>query len=206
MKLVKYTAAGTKSSISVADEIFAVKINQPLLSQVINSYLSNRRQGTSKVQTRSQVSRTKSKWYKQKGTGRARHGARSANIFVGGGVVHGPTGLANWQRVIPKKLRSKALAVALSAQAENCSVHAGIVSLNGKTKSAAQLIESLKLPKNSKLLVVLHQPNQKVIRAFRNLPRVKVIRVQDMNALDVSASDHLLFMPEAVKELEQRFA
>lgn len=77
--------------------IFATKPNQALLAQAVQIYLARARQASAKVKTRSEVNRTKKKWFKQKGTGNARHGARTAGIFVGGGVAHGPNGQQHYK-------------------------------------------------------------------------------------------------------------
>lgn len=206
MKLVKYTPAGTKSTHTAADAVFAAKVNRKLLSQAARVYLANLRQGTSKVKTRAEVEMTKAKWYRQKGTGRARHGAQSAPIFVGGGVAHGPSGLANWSLSLPKKLRPLALISALSAQAEKVIVHAGLADLKGKTKHAAALINSLKFPAKTKILIVHHQAPETLVRAFRNLPAVELVRANDLNALHILKVGSIIFTPEAIKEVEARLA
>src|SRR5690554_4960009 len=105
MKLTVITATSKASSIEVSDAVFGQKANPTLLAQAVRVYLSNLRQGTSKVKTRSEVSRTRAKWYRQKGTGNARHGARSAPIFVGGGVAHGPNGQQNWTKSLSRKMK-----------------------------------------------------------------------------------------------------
>ncbi len=89
MKLPLLTPTGVTGTISVSEALFKAEVNPILLAQVVRVYLANSRQATSKVKTRSEINRTKKKWYRQKGTGGARHGARTANIFVGRGVSHG---------------------------------------------------------------------------------------------------------------------
>jgi large subunit ribosomal protein L4 len=93
MKLNVFGNTGKNTELEVSNEVFGQKPVASLLAQAVRVYLSNQRQGTSKVKTRADINRTKKKWYKQKGTGGARHGARTPSIFVGGAVAHGPTGL-----------------------------------------------------------------------------------------------------------------
>ena len=86
MKMALLTPTGVTGTTNVSDKLFGADVKLVLLAQAARVYLSNSRQSTSKVKTRSEINRTKKKWYRQKGTGGARHGARTANIFVGGGV------------------------------------------------------------------------------------------------------------------------
>src|SRR3989344_8061779 len=86
-----YDVKGAKNGVYVLPkEVFGAKINQPLMAQAVRVYLANQRQGNAHTKSRGEITLTTAKWYRQKGTGRARHGAKSAPIFVGGGVAHGP--------------------------------------------------------------------------------------------------------------------
>src|SRR6185369_448567 len=104
------------STTTLPADIFEVEVNVGLMHQAYVRQMANARQGTHKVQTRSEVNRTKAKWYRQKGTGRARHGSRNAPIFVGGGVAHGPKP-RSYEKDMPRKMRRLALRAALSAKA-----------------------------------------------------------------------------------------
>ena len=143
MKLKVITPTSKSSSIEVSDSVFAQKSNPALVAQAVRVYLSNLRQGSAKVKTRSAVKRTKSKWYKQKGTGNARHGSKNAPIFVGGGVAHGPTGNENWKKDLSRKMKSKALRVALSMQVENIVVTDNLNSIGGKTTEAVKFLNKM---------------------------------------------------------------
>src|SRR5471030_1547190 len=116
MNLTVASTVGKTTSMSVNDAVFAAVINPELIAQAVRVYMSNQRQGSSKVKTRAEVARTKKKWFKQKGTGNARHGARTPNIFVGGGVAHGPNGMQNWSLKLSATMKKAALISALSAQ------------------------------------------------------------------------------------------
>jgi len=168
--------------------------------------LSNLRQGTSQAKTRAEVSRTTAKWYRQKGTGRARHGAQSAPIFVGGGVAHGPLGNAIWTQKLTQPFKRRALISALSAQVDNCLIHDGILAVDGKTKSANKIIEKIQTKPTSKILLVLSAAPELISRAFRNLSYVSMLRVEDVNALDVAKADQIVFTTDSIKELEKRLS
>jgi large subunit ribosomal protein L4 len=204
MKLSKVTATGTKSTLTVSDEVFAVEVNQPLLAQAIRVYLSNGRQGTSRVKTRGEIVRTKKKWYKQKGTGNARHGARSAHIFVGGGVAHGPKGNENWSKNLNKKMKLKALATALTLQAKQIVVSDEVAKLDGKTKSGVELLKKSGVDAQAKVLVVVSDLNENLDRSLRNLEQVLLRRAYKVNALDIAMADQIVITSDAVKEIEAR--
>jgi large subunit ribosomal protein L4 len=203
MKLNTISKTGAKGTVTVSDRLFAAKVNKTLLNQAVRVYLSNLRQGTSKTQTRGEVSRTKKKWFRQKGTGNARHGARSAPIFVGGGVAHGPKGNQNWSRKLTTSMKQRALISALSAQAENCFVIDEIEELNGKTKTAAELLKNVDYL-NNRTLVVLPSRLPSVEQSLRNLQSVLVKSAADVNVLDVSAANIIVLTKVAIKALEER--
>lgn len=202
MKLIKITAT-SKSSLNVNDNVFGAEVNEVLLSQAIRIYLSNKRQGTSKVKTRAEVTRTKKKWFKQKGTGNARHGARSANIFVGGGVAHGPKGNENWNLKLTNVMRKKALISALSAQVKEIVVSDEIMSLSGKTKEAVALINKL-APKTGKILIIINESKEEVLRSLRNIETVLVVSASRVNALEIAMADKIIITLGAIKTIEDR--
>ncbi len=205
MKLKVITATSKSSTIEVSDSIFAQKSNSVLLAQAIRVYLSNLRQGSSKVKTRSEVSRTKAKWYKQKGTGNARHGSKNAPIFVGGGVAHGPTGNENWTKALSRKMKAQALRVALSVQADKVVVTDNLNSLGGKTAEAAKLLTKM-IDNPGKVLVVLTEGSELIRRSLRNMDFVLTVPALELNALQVANADTVIFTKESLKVLETRLA
>lgn len=140
MQLPVIDSTSKNEKIRVSDILFSDKAADQLLAQAIRVYQANLRQGTSYTKTRSEVKRTKKKWYKQKGTGNARHGARTPNIFVGGGVSHGPRAIENWSLKLNRKSKLIALQQALTLQKKNLFVSKDIATLKGKTKGADKLI------------------------------------------------------------------
>jgi large subunit ribosomal protein L4 len=184
--------------------LFSDKPADALLAQAIKVYQANLRQSTSYTKTRSEVKRTKKKWYKQKGTGNARHGARSANLFVGGGVAHGPRAIENWSLKLNKKSKLIALKHALTLQKKNLFVSKDIVSLKGKTKEAKKLIIKVGQDED-KILVILNKINEAVVRALANLPNVLATTAERLNVLQVVSADKIIIDLTALKTLEDRF-
>ncbi len=203
MKLTVHNTTGKNSTMTVSDSIFAQKPNEQLIAQAVRVYLSNQRQGTSKVKTRSEVIRSKKKWFKQKGTGNARHGSRNPNIFVGGGVAHGPSGKENWSLKLTKNLKKKALVSVLSKQVEHVVVCSDIEKLDGKTSSGSRLLKAIS-PKANKILVVVDAHDEKVSRSLNNIPYVLVTKASRLTALEIAMADSIIFTKKAIESLEEK--
>ena len=205
MKLRVASTIGKDSTMTVSEAIFSAPVNPQLISQAVRVYLSNQRQGTSKTKTRSEVARTKKKWYKQKGTGGARHGARTPSIFVGGGISHGPTGEQNWNLKMSTTMKRSALCSALSAQQQFIMISDDITQLDGKTSSAQKMLVNL-LPEAQKIIIIVENPSQLMVRSLRNLPNVVMTSPARLNTFDVVSSDAIVFTKESVKALETRLS
>ena len=204
MQLPVIDSTSKNEEIRVSDILFSDKAADQLLAQAIRVYQANLRQGTSYTKTRSEVKRTKKKWYKQKGTGNARHGARTPNIFVGGGVSHGPRAIENWSLKLNRKSKLIALQQALTLQKKNLFVSKDIATLKGKTKGADKLISKFS-EKTDKVLVILHKMNEPVLRALTNLSNVSVTTAERLNVLQMAQADKILIDFSALKTLEDRF-
>lgn len=203
MTIKMHSATSKDSTTTVADEIFGQKVNKQLLSQAIRVYLSNKRQGTNKVKTRSENSRSKSKWYKQKGTGNARHGSRNAPIFVGGGIAHGPKGMTDWSLKLTSRMKKQALISAFSGQAENIVVTAQLRNLSGKTSEGQRIINFLAKDAN-KVLVIINTTQPQIIRSLANLGNVLITKASRVTALEVAMADQIILEKDAIKVLEER--
>src|SRR5579859_771985 len=203
MKLKVASTVGQNTTLSVRDDVFGAPFNPTLVAQTVRVYLANQRQGTSKTKTRSEINRSKKKWFKQKGTGNARHGARTPSIFVGGGVSHGPTGHENWNLKVSSTMKKVSLASVLSAQVAKTVVMEDINQLDGKTASAHKLFENL-LPDAQHILVVLSKQEPMVARSLRNLPYVYMTDASRLNTYEVAYSDAIVMTKESVKVLEER--
>jgi large subunit ribosomal protein L4 len=203
MKLTVASTVGQNSTLQVSDMVFGAPVNNGIIAQAVRVYLSNQRQGTSKVKTRSEVNRTKKKWFKQKGTGNARHGARTPSLFVGGGVAHGPTGLQNYILKMPSTMKKSALISVLSAQVKNIVICDDLAQLDGKSASADKLIKKM-LPEAEHVLVVLSKGTDLVMRSLRNLDYVYVTTADLLTTYEVAYADAIVMTKDAVKMIEDR--
>jgi len=202
------TKGKVTGKVNLPEEFFGVKINTVLLTQAVRIYLSNQRRSRAKAKTRSEVNRTSAKWFRQKGTGRARHGARSAPIFVGGGVAHGPTGGENWKKTMPKKLRRQALASALTSKFKDkeMMVIAGLDKIEGKTKEIAGILNALsdkKEKKRVKFLLILPRKSDLLVRASRNIPKLMVAQINSLTAYEVLNGGKILVTPQTLEVLRK---
>lgn len=152
---------------------FADYFNQVLLDQAIHVYRDRSHNKPAKVKGRSDVILSKRKAWRQKGTGRARHGARSAPLFVGGGKAHRPTGVKK-VLTLPKKIKSKALQSAMTMKLKNKKIVAieGVQTIK-KTKKAAELLA--KIAEGNKFTIVLSVKSNAAKRYFRNIKNVRAI-------------------------------
>lgn len=198
--------------ISLPAEIFDAKINPVLLRQAVHVYTANQRLGTHSTKTRSEVSGSTRKIYRQKGTGRARHGDIKAPIFIGGGIAHGPKP-RDYSLSLPKKMKRLALFGALTDKLQNgrLKIVAGLADIKPKTKSMLETLDNLQLiNKNNKgqlsVLLVLAGNVDNIILAGRNLKGLEAVSARLLNTYEVLKRENLLIMEEAVKILEENFA
>lgn len=191
LKVNIYSIKGTKLTPVSLPKEFGVKPNLPLLAQAIRVYEEREHVGLARTKTRAEINRTKKKWYKQKGTGGARHGARSAPIFVGGGVAHGPKSTRR-ELKLPDKMKKTALSIALSLKAKE----KRIVIVDGlakitKTIEAAALLKKFKGAK--RFTFILSEGNLACKRYLRNLKNIKIVQYQNLNAYQVFIGGTLVF-------------
>ncbi len=178
-------------TVDLPESIFGAKINVGLMHQAYVRQMANARQGTHKVKTRGENNRTKAKWYRQKGTGRARHGSRNAPIFVGGGVAHGPKP-RDYTRDMPKKMRQGALRSLLSVLVRDGQliVVDSITLDDHKTKAMEAVLSNL--VGEASALILLADRNENVERATRNLQNAMTLRTQYLNVRDVLKHDKVI--------------
>jgi len=186
-KVNTYSAKGIKKQDTTLPKGFVEKENPTLLAQAIRVYESRSHFGLSKTKTRGEVTASTRKIYRQKGTGRARHGALSAPIFVGGGKAHGPTG-AKRELSLPKKMRRKVLKITLGLKVKNDDlvVVDGLSALK-KTKEAQVLVDKILKSKKKKgrITFILSEKGTSTVRAIRNLANVKTVPFKNLNAYHV---------------------
>ncbi len=189
----------TVNEIELRSDIFAASVSVPLMHQALVRQLANARQGTHKTRTRGENNRTKAKWYRQKGTGRARHGSRNAPIFVGGGIAHGPRP-RSYEKKMPRKMRRAALRSALSVKAmeQHILLVDDLKIEVPKTKEMLAVLD--RLSAQGKVLILLPERNEFVERSVRNLPEVKTLRANYLNIRDLLGADYIV-MPLAALEV-----
>ncbi len=197
-----YNTKGEKvGEVELRPDVFEVPINVSLMHQALVRQLANARLGTHNTKSRGEVSRTKAKWYRQKGTGRARHGSRNANLFVGGGVAHGPRP-RKYTKKMPRKMRRAALRSARSAKAvENQIVVLDVLEMEApKTKKMVAVLGNLGLDR--RVLILLPERNEPVEKSARNLPQVKTVRASYLSVRDLLGYDHVLMPLGALQVIE----
>ncbi|MGB2933359.1 MAG: 50S ribosomal protein L4 [Methyloceanibacter sp.] len=193
--------AGT---VELPDDVFGLEPRPDILHRMVRYQLAKRRSGTRSVQDRSEVNYTGAKVYRQKGTGRARHGSRRANLFRGGGKTFGPKPRSHAIE-LPKKVRALALKLALSAKAKSDAllVIDKCEMKDAKTKELKSRF--LKLGLASALIIDGSEVQDAFAKAARNLPHVDVLPVQGINVYDILNHDKLVLTKAAVEALEARF-
>lgn len=193
-----------KASPKGSEKIFGAKVNPQLLFDCVQAYLANRRQGTAQAKTRGEVSGTTAKMYRQKGTGRARHGDARANLFVGGGIAFPPKP-RSWRIDLPKKMRRRALAQALSLRHLEGNVLV-VEELKMETIKTKKMVEQLKKWKFDAGLIVVDQADEKIWKSLRNIPRIDLTTALCVNAYDVLAHCRLMITAQGLTALEKRLS
>ncbi|HZR51398.1 MAG TPA: 50S ribosomal protein L4 [Streptosporangiaceae bacterium] len=202
------SADGTSGkTVELPEEIFAAKVNVPLIHQVVVAQRAAARQGTHATKTRGDVRGGGKKPYRQKGTGRARQGSVRAPQYAGGGTVHGPQPRSYVQRT-PKKMKAAALRGALSDRL----AHGRVLVVSGfvsgdepKTRDAVAVLTgaiggSLDRP----VLAVIHRDDEIGWKSLKNVPSVHVLTEDQLNTYDVLASDHVVFTEQALEAFVSR--
>jgi len=186
--------------IELADAVFGVALNEPLIHEAVRSFLANRRAGTSATKTRGDVSGSGRKLWKQKGTGRARIASLRSPLWKGGGNAHGPQP-RDWSYNLPKKMRKRAICSAISERLRegNLIIVDEWNFEQGKTREFISTLATLKL--GGKTLIVDSLKNTKLILASRNVQTAKVINSYGVNIYDLVNYQKLVLTPRTVEEL-----
>ena len=196
--------AGTAGSLDLDPQIFGLEPRADILHRVVQWQLNKRQAGTHQAKTRGEVNRTGKKLGNQKGGGGARHGARSAGIFVGGGKAFGPRSRSH-ETLLPKKVRALGLRHALSSKVKSAELmiidKADIK--DGKTKSLRAAFAGLGI--ENALSIDGAAVNQGFANAARNIPNIDVLPIQGINVYDILRRKKLVLTQAAVEALEARF-
>ena len=190
-----------QKTIELPKEVFAVTPNKSLITQAIRVYLVNQRQGNVKVKTRSEVIGSTRKIYRQKGTGKARHGAIKAPIFVGGGVAHGPK-QKDYNLKFNKKEKKIALYGSLSTKLKENKIFGleeKALMMKPKTKTVSNFLSELKLTGKNNLMILKKLETNNLVLAMRNIPNISFVDVNSLNPYLVLKSSSLIFVENALE-------
>ena len=199
---IKDLSGAVKGSIELSDEIFGIEPNADAMSLVVRNQLANRRQGTQKTKTRSETSGGGKRPYRQKGTGRARHGSTRSAQYVGGGIIFGPNP-RTYSYTVPKKVRRLALKSALSSKvADSKLIVLEDLNLDSiKTSVVAKALTAIGAGESS--LIVLEGENKNAVLSARNIKDVKTAYVNTINVFDILKYDSFVATKAAVEKIEE---
>ena len=207
MKVAVYNQEGKESGeMNLPKEIFEVPMNADLVHQVFISQKANKRQVSAHTKNRAEVRGGGRKPWRQKGTGRARHGSTRSPIWIGGGVSGGPRNEKVYEREIPKKMKRKALLMVLSEKAKNNLVLV-LDNMNidtPKTKVMSDLIKRLPI-KNQSRLIAYSEGKNNIFLSARNITKTGVSESRNLNIVDLLNHKYLLVSKDGIKEIEKTF-
>ncbi len=191
--------------LTISDEVFAVKSNDELLHQVFMVIAGNQRFSIANTKDKSEVAGTGKKPFKQKGTGSARQGQKRNPVMKGGGIAFGPTSDRNFKRDVNKKMKQKAVRIALSEKLRSGTLVAvDVLELkDAKTKAFAEVIKNLKLA--GKTLVSFTEGERALAIASRNIPKITNIETKDLNVYDLLNNKNVLLSKASIAFLEEKF-
>jgi len=206
MKIQHYSSKGVKTKLSSLPKAMIVKVNDELLAQAFHVCRARSHNGAHKTKIRGEINLTTAKWYKQKGTGRARHGSQTANIFRGGAKAHGPNGLKR-ELKLGKSHKNKALLSALNFKASQGElvVVSNITDIK-KTKDATNLLSKVLGENTKRSTLVLSKNSKDVWKAFRNIKYCEFALDSNLNTYDVLLGGTFVIEDIALKNLEKKLA
>lgn len=207
MKAKLYDTKGENvGTLELPKGVFEVPLRENLVHQVVVSQAGNRRTPVAHTKTRGEVSGGGKKPWRQKGTGRARHGSIRSPIWIGGGVAFGPRNERGFKRIIPRKMARRALQMVLAAKAQN-----GLLFViedpsfsEGKTKEARGIASRIPL-EGKRALLILPEYDQLALRAVRNLEEMQVSYVSQLNAYEVLSYPYVILTKSAIEKLTSLF-
>lgn len=196
-----------KETVNLPKKIISVKVSPKAIARYVRVYLNNKRQGTASAKSRGEVAGSTRKIYRQKGTGRARHGDIKAPIFVGGGVAHPPK-IRDYSLKINKKEKEKIFLSVFAEKIKQGKVYCvdGLLNIKSKTKQLIKILESFKLNKEKNILLVYpKEKGQNLILAARNLENIDLCLISLLNPYQILKSEKIIFPKEVFKELIDKY-
>jgi len=203
-QVTKYDTTGKQiGDINLADSVFNESVNEHAVHQVVTSQLAKIRKGTASTKTRGEVRGGGKKPWRQKGTGRARAGSIRSPLWVGGGIIFGPKP-RSFDKKIPKKVKKLALRSILTDKLnnENLFVLDNLKFDQPKTSQMVELLKNLEL-EGAKVVIVIAEKDANIYLSARNIPGVKTLLVEALNAYDLINNDYVIIANEAVEKIEE---
>ncbi len=191
--------------INLSEKMFGLKLNNDLLHQAVVAQMSNSREVLADTKGRGEVRGGGKKPWKQKGTGRARHGSIRSPIWKGGGVVFGPKSNRNFSKKINKKMKTKALFIALSAKLRDNEllIIDSLKMEKPSTKNMKKILESLHL--NGTILIAMGKKDNSAYNSARNIPNVSMVACNSLNVADILNHKNLLINKDGIKDIEKTY-
>ena len=213
METKVYNQAGKAVGVyDLPDRIFSVDVNSDVIHRALTAHMANCRQPLAHTKTRSEVRGGGAKPWKQKGTGRARHGSIRSPIWIGGGVTFGPRNDKNFKLKINKKEKQKALFMALSSKVRDSEIVIvdSLEFIEPKTKSMKEVLENIfssafQSDRVKKTLVVVSKNNSNVTLSTRNIPIAMVTQADSLNIYDVLTYKYLIIPKDAISVIDQTY-
>lgn len=195
----------SKENIDLPGFIFSADIKEEIVAKVVNWQLSNRRQGSHKVKERNEIVGSNAKIYRQKGTGRARHGSKKVVQFKGGGVVHGPK-VRSHSKKIPSKLKKQAIRILLTSKLKNgkLKIIDKLELKKIKTKEVKSKLEKLGI--KSATFIEIGDINKNFLLSTRNIKNIDLLSISGLNAYQILKREDLVVSLSAVKEVVKRYS
>ena len=207
MKLDKISIDGKTQSIDVMDNVFGIKSNKKVVSEVIYKLKANLKGRKAKTKQKNEIIGSTSKIYAQKGTGNARHASRKAPIFVGGGVAHGPKGEKSYKKRKINKSEKKLSVVSLISEKNKMKNLIILNDFNKEVKKTKELFLILKkLEATNSLIIIDKSSLNKIGKSANNIPNVKVTDVDHFSSFDLIKFKKLILTESSVKEIEKRYS
>ncbi|MBS3812412.1 MAG: 50S ribosomal protein L4 [Candidatus Acetothermia bacterium] len=202
---VKKTDGSKAEDIEVSEGLLGEEFHNDLLYRAVRIYRNNGRSGTASTKSKADVTGSNRKPWRQKGTGRARVGSRASPLWRSGGVIFGPKP-KEYNKDLPKKMKRKAFASALSTRYEegNICVVEGLEFDAPKTKEALLLLASLELPKDTLIICSQVEDDWKLRKSFSNIPTANCISTSQANVYEVLKHEGILLTKSALTDLEER--
>jgi len=194
--------------IDLPERIFNLKWNPDLVYQVLVSCLSNKRQNIASTKDRGEVRGGGRKPWRQKGTGRARHGSIRSPIWKGGGITFGPSPCKNYTKKINKKMKRKAFFVVLSKKLKDGEIKfiESFKLPDSKTKSFVAFIKNFIKPKKESLLIIPEKDNKNIVFASRNVPKVKTLHPESLNIYDLLKYKYIFLTKESIEIIKNHYS